>query len=112
MAKFPSMPLWTDAYLSDTTHLSTFQHGAYLLLLIAMWRARGNLPKDDVKLARYAGVTQGQWKKLKPILWEFFDEGEDTISQGRLSDELSRLDSLYQSQKKKANARWLKKRGN
>jgi hypothetical protein len=38
MAEFPALPLWTDAYLGDTRHLSQSEHGAYLLLLITAWR--------------------------------------------------------------------------
>ncbi len=110
MAKFASMPLFTDAYLADTGHLSTFEHGAYLLILMCMWRSGGKLPNDDEKLARYAKCTKGQWKKIKDTMLEFFDETDGFITQGRLSDELSRLESLSQSQQNKAKARWLKRK--
>ena len=38
MSKLTSMPFLVDAYIADTTHLSLEEHGAYLLLLFAMWR--------------------------------------------------------------------------
>ena len=47
MSKAPSMPMYWDAYIADTTHLSTEEHGAYLLLLAAMWRRDGSVPDDD-----------------------------------------------------------------
>jgi hypothetical protein len=47
LAEFPALPLFTDAYLGDTTHLSTFEHGAYLLLLIVSWRTPGCCVADD-----------------------------------------------------------------
>ena len=50
MAEFPAMQIWTDAYLGDTSHLSTTEHGAYFLLLMAMWRNGGSLPNDDAML--------------------------------------------------------------
>ena len=39
MASFPSLPLWTDAYLAATGHLSFEEHGVYMMLLMTIWRA-------------------------------------------------------------------------
>ena len=87
MAEAPAMPLWTDAYLADTGHLTTIEHGAYLLLLMTMWRAGGALPNDDKRLARFARLTMGQWRRMKPTLMEFFDVSSDEIRQSRLTAE-------------------------
>lgn len=101
MAEFPKFPLWTDAYLADTPHLTTIEHGAYLLLLIAMWRSRTkSLPNDDKILARYAKLTPKQWGKIKYILMPFFTKEGDSITQRRLTDEATAVKrhSLKQSQ--------------
>ena len=108
MAEYAAMPLWTDAYLGDTTHLTTIEHGAYLLLLMAMWRADGKLPNDDKLLARYARVTAGQWKRIKPVLWPFFRVSSDSITQGRLTDELEAVRQKSRRQSDNAKSRWLK----
>ena len=86
MAEFVALPIWTDAYLGDTTHLTTIEHGAYLLLLFTAWRSKKcKLPDDDVLLARYAKLTKAQWGRIRPILEPFFDvenglrEREDTF---------------------------------
>lgn len=86
MAEFPAMPLWTDAYLGDTTHLTTIEHGAYFLLLMTMWRSKdGSLPNDDKMLARFTKLTPAQWKRIKPIILEFFDEKNGALFQSRLT---------------------------
>lgn len=109
MAEFPAMPLWTDAYLGDTKHLTTIEHGAYLLLLIAMWRTKAkSLPNDDKLLARYAGLTPGQWRRIKPILWPFMDVKDGRVTQGRLTDEANAVRQHSKKQSDKAKARWLK----
>lgn len=108
MAQFPAMPLWTDAYLADTTHLTTFEHGAYLKLLIAMWRSKGRLPNDDKFLAKVAGCTNGQWARIKPTMMAFMRCQDSHIAQARLTDELKLAEQHRKSQSFKARARWLK----
>ena len=91
MAKFPALPLYTDAYLADTRHLTTEEHGAYLLLLICMWRAPGCVLKDDNRLlSRMVGVSARRWVKLRPVLEDFF-----VISEGRWQQK--KLNLVYEA---------------
>ena len=108
MAEFPSLPLWTDAYLADTKHLTTIEHGAYLLLLMCMWRSKGSLPNDDKLLARYAGLTKGQWTRIKPAIFPFFTVSPDSISQRRLTKELGFVRQRSIKASDAAKAKWLK----
>lgn len=109
MAKYPYLPLFTDAYLGDTTHLTTIEHGAYLLLLITMWRtADKKLPDDDKKMMRFCKLTSPQWKRIKPIISEFFDIDGGFWTQGRLTDEASFIRRHSELQSNRVKARWLK----
>jgi uncharacterized protein YdaU (DUF1376 family) len=106
------MPLWTDAYLGDTTHLTTLEHGAYLLLLITAWRARDNrLPDDDRLLARYAKLTPAQWQRVKPILSAFFRIEDGYWTQGRLTDEANAVKQYRARQSAAGSASALKRKG-
>lgn len=87
MAEFPALPLFTDAYLADTRHLTAEEHGAYLLLLMCAWRTRGCALKDcDRTLARIVGVTRLRWAKLRPVLAEFFDITDGHWRQKKLTE--------------------------
>lgn len=108
MAEFPAMPLWTDAYLADAGHLTTLEHGAYLLLLMTMWRNGGVLPNDDKRLARFARLSGQQWQRIKPTIMEFFDVEGDEITQGRLTAEYAFVKQKREGAKNSANAKWLK----
>ena len=87
MSKAPAMPMYWDAYLADTTHLTTEEHGAYMLLIAAMWRRNGCVPDDDKDNARILGLTKAKWLKIKARLTSTisgFCANGDTITQEKL----------------------------
>ncbi|MEM8626241.1 MAG: DUF1376 domain-containing protein [Pseudomonadota bacterium] len=89
MADFPALPLFTDAFLADTTHLSAEETGAYVMLLMCAWRSPScSLPNDDKKLARMARVSPARWGKIRDEVMAFWTLDEQgTWSQKRLQKE-------------------------
>lgn len=78
------MPMYWDAYLADTTHLTCEENGAYLLLLAAMWRRDGSIPNDDKDNARITRLTIGKWRKAKARLGDLLIIDENSITQKNL----------------------------
>jgi uncharacterized protein YdaU (DUF1376 family) len=70
----PWMPLYVGDYLGDTGHLTTAQHGAYLLLMMHYWR-KGDLPDDDRQLSKITKLPLKTWCEYRPTLQDFFGEG-------------------------------------
>lgn len=68
----PFMQLYVADYLGDTQHLTTEQHGAYLLLLAIAHHNGGFLLDDDKRLARIAGLSNRKWMKHAETLRAFF----------------------------------------
>jgi len=111
MAQFPSMSLWTDAYLADTVHLRVAESGAYLHLLMSAWRTEdGYLPNDDKKLQRFAKCTLREWKQVRDVVMEFWTATEDGshVFQKRLEKERLLSHSRASKASRAAGARWLK----
>lgn len=111
MAEFPALTLWTDAYLSDTRHLSTLEHGAYLLLLMEAWRRpHCDLPDDDMILSRLAGLAPKDWAKVKTVVMAFWtrDGRRKTWTQKRLFQERSKARVRSKSASDNSSKRWNK----
>jgi uncharacterized protein YdaU (DUF1376 family) len=68
------MPFYVGDYISDTAHLSTIEHGAYILLLLHYWR-KGGLPADERQLAAIAKMNHREWHKHRDTLQAFFYDG-------------------------------------
>ena len=84
MSDAPFMPMWWDAYLADTTHLTTEEHGAYLLLIGAMWRRGGFVPDDDSDNARIVGLSKPKWIRVKARLLPLLIVKNGEISQKKV----------------------------
>lgn len=97
------MPLLVDKYLGDTMLLSTEQHGAYLLLLMTMWKKDGRLPDNDEQLAQASKLSAAKWRAMRPVLIDgsLLRAEDGFIVQKRLSAELARSKSHTDA---KANA--------
>jgi uncharacterized protein YdaU (DUF1376 family) len=89
MAALPYMPLYVADYLADAAHLTTQEHGAYLLLIMTYWQRGEALPADEVKLARIARMTGEEWACVRDNLIEFFDITETEWRHNRVERELN-----------------------
>jgi uncharacterized protein YdaU (DUF1376 family) len=85
--KRPWMPLYVGDYLGDTGHLTTAQHGAYLLLMMHYWR-KGELPDDDRQLAKISKLPLKTWCDHRTVLQQFFHDG---WKHKRIDAELARM---------------------
>jgi uncharacterized protein YdaU (DUF1376 family) len=83
----PWMPLYVGDYLGDTGHLTTAQHGAYLLLMMHYWR-KGELPDDDRQLSKITKLPLRTWCEYRATLQDFFYEG---WKHKRIDAELQRM---------------------
>jgi len=92
MSKRPWMPFYVADYLADTIHLSTVEHGAYILLLLHYWQ-RGKLPENNDQLARICRLSVSKFVKIKPVLENFFD---DSWVHKRVETELKKTAEISQ----------------
>jgi uncharacterized protein YdaU (DUF1376 family) len=106
------MPLSVGDYLKDTSHLSTIEHGAYLLLLMHYW-CKGPLPKDLCKIGNICKLPSDAWSIAQGLLDEFFVVADDGLyHQNRSDKEIEKWQGKRQKAQEKArtaaDARWNK----
>lgn len=92
------MPFYFGDYLADTMHLTTEQHGAYVLLLFAGWKAGGALPDDDQQLAAITKASAARWRSMRAVIQQFYTVAGGKWNQKRLSAELSKAHGYVQAQ--------------
>jgi uncharacterized protein YdaU (DUF1376 family) len=88
MAEAPIWPVATDALVADTMALDAEQTGAYVMLLMCLWRApEARLPLDHNKLARMARVSARRWAKVWSAISDFFTVEAGLLSQKRVTSD-------------------------
>lgn len=70
MAALPYIQLYVADYLADTQHLTTEEHGAYMLLIFSYWQTGKPLRID--RLATVARLSNERWANVEETLREFF----------------------------------------
>ena len=104
MSALPYMPLYVADYMADAAHLTTLQHGAYLLMLMNYWQRGKPLPNDDVQLSRIARLGRKEWNSNKAELRSFFYEEENLLKHRRVEAELANVRAKSLKCKKAAQA--------
>jgi uncharacterized protein YdaU (DUF1376 family) len=112
-------PLYVGDYLADTMHLTTEEHGAYLLLLMAYWKNGKALCDDHKKLASICRMSLDAWSIAQASLKQFFDteSAPGLWVHHRVEEELTKAREQRRRAtdraEKAAKARWgiIKKRG-
>jgi uncharacterized protein YdaU (DUF1376 family) len=90
VTKLPWMPLDVAAYLADTGHLSTEEHGAYILLILHYWQHK-SLPPGDKLLAQTARLSPKKWARVKTVLQPLF---LDDWKHKRVEQELAKASNI------------------
>lgn len=90
------MPLYVSDYLAGTSHLSTEEHGAYLLLLMHAWVNDGGLPDDEERLRRIARLEPKSWRASREVLLAYFHQEGGCLHHHRVDTELQRARSLVE----------------
>lgn len=89
MAALPYMQLYVADYLADTPHLTTEEHGAYLLLLFSYWQTGKPLRVD--RLSSSARLSNERWTDVKRTLKEFFKEVDGVWIHPRVEKDLEKV---------------------
>ena len=108
------MPFYPGDYLASTSHLTTTEHGAYLLLIFHYWSTQKPLPANDQQLARITKLTLDEWMSVREVISEFFQiVGEKWVSH-RIDREIREATANKERKsaagKKAADARWNKEK--
>jgi hypothetical protein len=104
MASLPYMQFYPGEYLADTAHLTTEQHGAYLLLLFNYWQRGKALDNSNERLTSVVRLSNERWNDIKPVLKEFFDIENDTWFHKRMERDLADFRASLEQKKKAGKA--------
>lgn len=79
MATMPYLQLYVTDYLADTMHLSTEEHGAYLLLIMHYWRRGEPLDPVNGRLDTVTRLSPSSWRLVATALSEFFEINDEGL---------------------------------
>jgi len=112
MSDLPVLPIAVADLITDTTHMSAEQFGAYVRVLLAMWRNGAELDDDDAGLAQLTGVPLKRWRAMREIVLKPVSVIDGKLFQKRLSKTWDDVQRLRLQRVSAVNARWNRDRAN
>ena len=95
----PYIQFYVADYLADTMHLTTEQHGAYLLIIFNYWQTGNPVLKED--LAAVARLSNDRWISVERSLQRFFNDTGTHWQHDRIDAD---LETVRQRQKQASDA--------
>lgn len=87
------MPVFPDALVADTMHLSAEEFGCYCLILFATWRNNGRAYSDEYDLAHICRIPIRRWRShMRDRLAPFFTLEHGKWVQQRLTKEWAKAE--------------------
>lgn len=101
------MRLYIGDWLEATADLTLEEEGAYMRLVMHLWKRGGVLPLDHTRLARMLRIPEADWRRIWDAIARMFivDESK-TISHRRVNKELEHAKARRDSAQRSANVRW------
>lgn len=93
------MPLYWGSYHKKTQHLSTWQHGAYLLLLATYWTTGRAIARANARAI--ARANDSEMEQLELLLSDFFYMEKDGLLHNiRMDEEISKAHDLSEKRRR------------
>lgn len=100
------MPMYWGDYARKTQHLSTLEHGAYLLLIAHYWNTGEALPDSDEMLRRITRTTTKQWNAMQSTIRALFVKDGDNLRHEKIEEVLESSRGVSTLQSSRAKQRW------
>lgn len=99
------MPMYWSDYLGDTSHLTTIEHGAYLLLIAHYWITGRPLPNDDKRLSQITKMGTKKWRGMRQTIEVLFTISGDVWTHSRVDEEIAKaIENKEKNRKRTENA--------
>lgn len=108
MAALPYIQLYVADYIADTMHLSTEEHGAYLLIIMNYWQT--GKPLQCERIPNVVRMTKERFAEIEKTLSEFFTVTENGLwVHQRIEMDLAHVREKCEKSSESAKLRWQKK---
>lgn len=109
MSSRPWYQFFPADYLADTRLLTLEEHGAYRLLLDALWM-HGPIDDSDVTRARLMSVSVRKSRVIWPRLVPFFELENGTFDHKKIAKQRTQASEIIEKKRAAAESRWRSKR--